>query len=97
MTQRKCIHSPDSFCYICDEYTVLKQKLNIRDFVKKVYFAYFGLKLGDLDKAWAPHKVYKRYVENLRNWLKGKKKAFCYGIRESKTTIVTIVTFVHAM
>ena len=80
MAQRKCINSPDSLCYICDECTVLKQKLNIRDFVKKVYFAYFGLKLGDQDKAWAPHKVCKRCVEDLRNWFKGKLKAFRYGI-----------------
>ena len=80
MAQRKCINSPDSFCYICDEYTILKQKLNISDFVKKVYFAYFGLRLGDQDIAWAPHKVCKRCVEDLRNWFKGKKRTFRYGI-----------------
>lgn len=80
MSVRKCVNSPDSFCYICGEYTVLKQQLNITDFVKKVYFAYFGLKLGDEDKVWAPHKVCKRCVEDLRNWFKGKKKAFRFGI-----------------
>lgn len=80
MAPRKCNNSPDCFCFICGEYTVLKQQLNITDFVKKVYFAYFGLKLGDQDKVWAPHKVCKRCVEDLRNWFKGKKKAFRFGI-----------------
>ena len=79
-SMRKCVNSPDSFCYICGKYMVIKQQLNITDFVKKVYFAYFGLKLGDQDKVWAPHKVCKRCVEDLRNWFKGKKKAFRYAI-----------------
>lgn len=59
---------------------IIKQQLNITDFVKKVYFAYFDLKLGDQDKVWAPHKVCKRCVEDLRNWSRDKKKAFRYAI-----------------
>jgi len=80
MAQRKCINSPDKFCYICGELTVLKQQVNITDFVKKVYFAYFGLKIGDQDKAWAPHKVCRRCVEDLRNLFIDKKTAFRFGI-----------------
>jgi hypothetical protein len=51
MASCSCINSHDIFCYICGRYMVLKQGQNITD------FAYFGIKLGDQDKDWAPHKV----------------------------------------
>ncbi|GFT81650.1 uncharacterized protein TNCV_3674651 [Trichonephila clavipes] len=35
---------------------------------RKVYFAYFGIKLGDQDKPWAPHVVCSLCVEELRQW-----------------------------
>jgi hypothetical protein len=41
-------------------------------FIRKLYYAYFGVKLGDRDKSWAPNKV--RCVEDLRKWSKGKKE-----------------------
>ena len=53
-TRRCCKMKPDSFCYICGKYTFDKQKKNITDFVKKAYLAYFGVRLGDQDKLWAP-------------------------------------------
>ena len=36
-----------------------EHRFNVRDFTKSAYEAYFGMKLGDQDKQWAPHKVYK--------------------------------------
>lgn len=80
MARRGCVISPDSFCYVCGEYTVKSQQRNISEFVKKVYFAYFKLKLGDQDKTWAPHKVCRRCEEDLRLWFKGKKNSFRFGI-----------------
>ena len=80
MAQRGCVISPDNFCFICGEYIVKSQQRNISDFVKKVYFAYFKLKLGDQDKPWAPHKVCRRCEEDLRLWFKGKKNSFRFGI-----------------
>lgn len=77
---RGCVNSPDSFCFICGEYTLKKRQRNISAFIQKVYFAYFGLKLGDQDKPWAPHKVCKTCEEDLRLWMKGKKQAFRFGI-----------------
>jgi hypothetical protein len=59
---------------------VKKQQRTISDFVKNVYFAYFGVKLGDQDKTWAPHKVCSICVEDLRLWSKGKKKSFRFGV-----------------
>jgi hypothetical protein len=45
-----------------------------------VYYTYFGVKLGDQDKSWAPHKVFYVCVEDLKKWSKGKKKAFGFGV-----------------
>jgi hypothetical protein len=43
-------------------------------FVRKVYYAYFGVKLGDQDKSWAPQKMCYVCVEDLRNGIKAKRK-----------------------
>jgi hypothetical protein len=43
-----------------------------------VYYAYFGVKLGEQDKSWVPHKVV--CVEDLRKWSKGKKRALRFGV-----------------
>lgn len=75
-----CVTSPDCFCYICGNYVVKEQQRNISDFVEKVYFAYFGMKLGDQDKPWAPHKVCSICDEELRQWSQGEKKMFRFGI-----------------
>ncbi|GBN57739.1 hypothetical protein AVEN_255025-1 [Araneus ventricosus] len=80
MAPRGCVFSPDNFCFICGEYTVKRQQRNISCFVKKVYFAYFKLKLGDQDKSWAPHKVCRRSEEDLRLRFKGKRNSFRVGI-----------------
>ena len=77
---RGCVNSPDRFCFICREYTLKKRQRKISAFIKKVYFAYFGLKLGDQDKPWAPHNVCKTCEEDLRLWMKSKKQAFRFGI-----------------
>ncbi|KAI6655945.1 hypothetical protein LOD99_1679 [Oopsacas minuta] len=44
---RKCSNDPNTFCYICGEYTLKDQRRSISDFVRKAYFAYFEVKLGD--------------------------------------------------
>lgn len=79
-SRRVCANSPDVFCYICGSFVVAKQRQNITKFVENVYFAYFGVKLGDQDKAWAPHKVCRTCVEALRLWKSGKKKSLPFGI-----------------
>ncbi|GFY17823.1 uncharacterized protein TNCV_1075581 [Trichonephila clavipes] len=70
MATRECVNSPNCFCYICGSYTIKKQQRDISNFVQKVYFAYFGIKLGDQDKSWAPHVVCSVCVEELRQWFK---------------------------
>lgn len=80
MSHRRCVTSPDFFCFICGEYTIKKYQRNITDFVKKVYYAYFGLRIGDQDKVWAPHKVCHSCVEKLRLWYKREAKSFRFAI-----------------
>ncbi|XP_061480792.1 uncharacterized protein LOC133383677 [Rhineura floridana] len=79
-SRRGCLNNPNAFCYICGEYTLQKQRKNITDFVKQAYLAYFGVKLGDQDKSWAPHKVCKTCVECLRQWKNGERKRLNFGV-----------------
>lgn len=79
-SRRKCLNSPDSFCYICGSFTIPCQRTNISTFVRQAYFAYFKVKIGDQDKSWAPHKVCKQCVESLRMWTKGTRDKFPFGI-----------------
>ena len=39
----------------------------ISDFVKRAYLAYFGVRLVDQDKSWAPQHVWQTYVEHTYN------------------------------
>jgi hypothetical protein len=46
MATRRCLNCPDNFCYICGDFVIKKQQQrNIAEFVKKVYYAYFGVKI----------------------------------------------------
>jgi hypothetical protein len=73
---------------------VKKHQQNITVFIRKVYYAYFGVKLGDQDKSWAPHKVCYVCVEGLRKWSKGKKKSDLvselYGGSQKITVMIAI-------
>ena len=77
---RGCANDRDIFCYICGNFVVKSQRQNITSFVKNVYYAYFGAKLGDQDKTWAPHKVCRCRVESLRRWSKRHQKSLTFGV-----------------
>ena len=79
-TCRSCRNRPDIFCYICGEYTLVPYRNPVTTFIKKTYHAYFGMKLGDQDKVWAPHMVCKSCTECLRQWSKGKTTSLKFGI-----------------
>ena len=66
--RRKCLNDPDHFCYICGQYKLVEQLRPITDSVKKVYLAYFKIKLGDQDKDWAPHTVCVKCMKELSSW-----------------------------
>ena len=78
--RRHCHNDPDIFCYICGEYMPKGYRFYVRDFTRRAYHAYFGLKLGNQDKAWAPHKVCKHCTETLRLWTQGKVKSMKFGV-----------------
>ncbi|KRY52804.1 hypothetical protein T03_6142 [Trichinella britovi] len=61
MPPGKYLSSPDSFYHICGSFLVKNKRQKITDFVKKAYFAYFGIKLGYQDKSWAPHIKVRGY------------------------------------
>ena len=53
-----CKNSPNTFYHICYNSVVKQHQRNITDFMKKVYFAYFGVEIGNQHKCWVPHKVW---------------------------------------
>ncbi|XP_076814257.1 uncharacterized protein LOC143460567 [Clavelina lepadiformis] len=79
-TMRKCKNDPDRFCYICGKVTLRSRQAKITQFVKKAYYAYFGVKLGDQDKAFAPHICCRACIENLRLWSLKKIKSLPFSI-----------------
>ena len=96
-SRRSCCNDPDSFCYICGEYILKEYKRSITDFVRKVYRAYFGVKLGDQDKPWAPHVVCKSWLSTYECGQKEKLKALdlvCQWCGENRKTTLMIVIFV---
>ena len=50
------------------------------NFVCKAYHAYFGIKLGDQDKPWAPHVVCHTCVSGLRKFCNGKQKSLTFCV-----------------
>jgi len=47
------------------------QRKSITIFVNQTYYAYFGVTLGNQNKSWASHKVYKICVKCWRQWKTG--------------------------
>jgi len=70
--RRTCVNSPDNFCYVCGKVTLSSQKRTITAMVKKGCHLYFGCKIGDQDKSWAPHVCCNTCATNLRQWLNRK-------------------------
>ena len=78
--RRQCLQSPQKFCYICGSYVFDSKVRKIDSFVKKLYFSYFQLKVGDQDKCFAPHIACNTCVDGLRCWYDGKRKAMPFVI-----------------
>jgi len=65
---------------VCGKYCLSQQKQKITKTLKKLYHEYFGCKLGDQDKPWAPHVSCKTCFENLKLWKSGKRKSMSFGV-----------------
>ena len=68
---RKCVNSSDAFCYICGEVTFKSRRRSFTPLIKKCYENYFGCKVGDQDKSWAPHFCCVTCARRLAAWAKG--------------------------
>ena len=49
-SSRTCVNDANTFCYTCGHFTIKGNCMEIADFYKKVYFAFFKVKLSDQDK-----------------------------------------------
>lgn len=70
---RKCLNHPDTFCYVCGELTFKLQRRNFTPLIKKCYQLYFGCKVGDQDKSWAPHICCVTCSRLLTGWANGSR------------------------
>ena len=73
-SSRKCKLSADCFCYVCGLYISLRQvkyKIKAEAKFSYAYEIYFGMKIGDQDKSWAPPVICETCRSNLDGWLRG--------------------------
>ena len=77
---RVCVNSAYNFCYICGKFIVSLQKRVLTTRKRKVCHYYFGCKVGDQDKASAPHICCNSCVTALNEWLKKKRKAMPFAV-----------------
>jgi hypothetical protein len=55
---------------VCGELTFKSQRRNFTPLIKKYYEFYFGRKVGEEDKSWAPHIS---CVRLLTGWVNGSR------------------------
>ena len=77
---RACVNHPGNFCYICGKFTTKDQRKNLAKRLKAAYQSYFGIKLDNQDKSWAPHNCYTTCFSGLTQWLLGKKSSMLFYI-----------------
>ena len=83
IVKRPCKISSDCFCYVCGYYISPQQKKNkvipeTKFFI--AYETYFGMKMGNLDKSWAPHFCCANYRSTLEGWMRGSRKCMPFAI-----------------
>ena len=76
----KCVNEADNFCYICSKINFASQKCNITAPVRKPYHLYFGCKIGDQDRNWAPHICCNICATNLWPWISRKRKCMPFAV-----------------
>ena len=65
---------------VCGDFKLKKSRRSVDEDIKKWYYAYFGIKLGDQDKPWAPHTVCQRCYLDLFNWSQHKITSLRFAI-----------------
>jgi len=74
------LHNPDNFCYICGEVTFASKKCSITPTIKQAYLLYFGCKVGNQNKKWAPHVCYTTCSSKINAWVNGKGRCMPFGM-----------------
>ena len=81
--KKPCKISSDCFCYVCGYYInprQMKHKIIPETKFFKAYEAYFGMKMGDQDKSWAPHFCCGNCRFTLEGWMRGSRKCMPFVI-----------------
>ena len=68
------------FCYVCGEFTLIKQRCTITEQIKKSHLRYFGVQIGDQDKPWAPHIVCSCCRVKFIRWENVASRSFMFGV-----------------
>jgi len=77
---RSCVNSGYIFCCVCGKVTLASQRRSIALLIKKAYHLYFGCKLAEQDKKWAPHFVCKSCAICPGGWINCKEIALSFAI-----------------
>lgn len=75
MSKRKrdfeCENDPDNFCYVCGEYTQLRDRRSFTNILQDAYLHYFGIAGAHLDAVWTPFIVCNQCKTTLVSWAAG--------------------------
>lgn len=77
---RECKNHPDSFCYVCGEFTLKAQRKPLSPLLKTAYKFYFDCQVGDQDKNWAPTVCCTTCYSSLTKWLNGTRKSMPFAV-----------------
>ena len=74
------MNQPNLFCYVCGAFTPKRQQRKVTALVKTSYYHYFGCKLCDQDKKWAPHVCCQSCCNGLRDWFSGRRSSMPFAV-----------------
>ena len=79
--RRKRKSNPNSFCCVCGKYTLPAHRRNIAYKMKIAYNCYFGYKVGEQNKKWAPHICCNSCNTQLLRRAAGKQKKMLFAVQ----------------
>ncbi|GBN10990.1 hypothetical protein AVEN_13653-1 [Araneus ventricosus] len=77
---RECKSQPDSFCYVCGDFTLKAQRKPLSPLLKTAYHFYFDCQIGNQVKDWAPKLCCTTCYSSLAKWLKGTRKSMPFAV-----------------
>jgi len=82
-SKRSCKEDPNNFCYVCGKHikhNAEKRKIDLCSGYSKSYELYFGMKICDQEKSWAPHFICGTCRRSLQQWMEGKLDRMQFAI-----------------